>query len=62
MKFELHGAICKEIKWNFPTLGLDSQNDASDENSQSCIICIYKIETYLNDLNFLSHTLLYAGY
>ena len=38
MKFELHGAICIEIKWNFPTLGLDSQNDALDENSQSCII------------------------
>ena len=38
MKFELHGAICIEIKLNIPNLGLDSQNDASDENSQSCII------------------------
>ena len=37
MKFELHGAIWIEIKSNFPTLELDSQNVASNENSQPCI-------------------------
>ena len=38
MKFELHGAIWIEIKSNFPTMGLDSQNVASNENSQPCIV------------------------
>ena len=59
MKFELHGAIWIEIKLNFPTLGLDSQNVASNENSQSCIIFTKKV---INDLNSLSLTILYAGY